>query len=365
MDVSEDYINSFYYEFEKKYRGSEELIKKRLEFYLPLFKVYKENSTEKPRFLDLGCGRGEFLEHAREYGFEVEGVEVNKINVDICKNKGLNVYHTDGLEFIKNTPDEQYHIISLIHVIEHLEFEYLLKLLSEIYRALKPGGILILETPYTKNPMVGLYNFWLDPTHKRPIHEELIRFLGIKIGFSHIEVMGLNSNHTSLDIKLSSVFSLSAPDLSIILLKNTTERELYTKLISTLEELKQQASKGLEELLQHHDEQIAAIIENHEQSENETKNRLQNHDEQIVALVESHQKLENETKNRLQNHDEQIVALVERVNVLDATLGMIYDSKLWRFYRVTSKAKNSIKDVPRKLVLFLYRKIEKNSMKIP
>lgn len=342
MTLPKNPLETFYCEFEEVFRLSEKIVKSRLEFYGSLFDAVKKSLSETLKFLDIGCGRGEFLELAKVCGFEVEGVEINRIYVEICQNKGFKVYHTDGLSFLKNTPDEQYHIISLIHVIEHLKFEYLLELLSEVYRVLKPGGILILETPNIKNPIVGFYNFWLDPTHKRPVHEELIKFMGKKVGFSYIEVMGINAEPLNTETNLADIFFNSAPDISIILLKETEKREFFHRLTKTVEELKEKASKDLEELVREYDKILKNFRENIEIQLRNTEIQLRLQEEGLKYQAEL------------------IVGLIERVNVLETILMTIYNSKLWHFYRFLSKVKRNLMDIPKNFAFFFYRKVEKS-----
>jgi len=348
MASPKDKFDKLYFEFEELHRGSEELIKKRLEFYLPLLRLYRER-FDRPKLLDIGCGRGEFLEIAKSEGFEVEGVEINKIYVELCNNKGLKVYYSDGLNFLKDIPDNHYHVISLIHVIEHLEFDYLLELLSEIYRVLEKGGLLILETPYTKNPIVGLYNFWLDPTHKRPIHEEFIKFLGYQVGFAYIDTIGINLEYIKSEPNLTDIFFSSAPDLSIILIKKTTDDVLLNSLKITIEELKKRASIGFEELLGYYDNEFKAFKENIKWRLGEYEKRLGEYEWRL-----------GEYEKRLGEYGELFRNLTERINYLEALFMTIYNSKLWRLYRILSRIKRSLKDFPRILVLYLYRKIEKN-----
>jgi len=349
MANAKDNFDKLYFEFEELHRGSEELIKKRLEFYLPLLKLYRER-FDRPKLLDIGCGRGEFLEIAKSEGFEVEGVEINKIYVEMCSNKGLKVYYSDGLNFLKDIPDNHYHVISLIHVIEHLEFDYLLELLSETYRVLEKGGFLILETPYTKNPIVGLYNFWLDPTHKRPIHEEFIKFVGYRIGFTYIDTIGINLEYLKSQPDLTDIFFSSAPDLSIILIKKTTDDVLLNSLKKAIEEIKKRASIGFEILLGYYDNELKTFKEN-------IKWRLEGHEKRFG---EYEWRLE-ENERRSGEYDELIRNLTERINYLEALFMTIYNSKVWRLYRALSMIKRSFKNFPRIFALYLYRKIEKNN----
>jgi len=160
---------NFYKAFEDEFRGEEEEIKRRLTFYTPLLKAYSEAyPSSKPKALDIGCGRGEMLSLCEELGFEAFGIDTNKIMVSYASSKGLNVELSDAISFLKAQDSNTYDVISLIHVLEHLPFEYAFELYKEVFRTLKEGGSFIIEFPYTDNIPVGTIDFYLDPTHLNP-----------------------------------------------------------------------------------------------------------------------------------------------------------------------------------------------------
>jgi O-antigen chain-terminating methyltransferase len=159
MEFSKD----FYLEFENKFRGPRELILDRSKVYEPILK-FVATLAEKPLVLDLGCGRGEFLELCNKFGIEVLGVDASEKNVELVKSLGFKAHKDDILNFLKKQESNSYNLVSLIHVVEHLEFCYVLELFKEVHRILKSGGIFIVETPYVKSPLAA-FNFWLDPTH--------------------------------------------------------------------------------------------------------------------------------------------------------------------------------------------------------
>jgi SAM-dependent methyltransferase len=78
------------------------------------------------------------------------------------------------------------------HIIEHLSFNGLVTLLDEVMRVLRPGGIVIFETPNPENLVVGSNYFYLDPTHRHPLPTELMEFLFKNRGFEQIEILPLH-----------------------------------------------------------------------------------------------------------------------------------------------------------------------------
>jgi len=158
----------FYRAFEEKHRGPRELIKSRLQAYLPFITAIK-NIYPQPKAIDLGCGRGEWLELLGEHGFDAQGVDLDDGMLKACREIGLNVHTGDAVSFLKNLPNDSQAIISGFHVAEHIPFDDLKILVEEALRSLKPAGLLILETPNPENIVVGTSSFYVDPTHIRPL----------------------------------------------------------------------------------------------------------------------------------------------------------------------------------------------------
>jgi 2-polyprenyl-3-methyl-5-hydroxy-6-metoxy-1,4-benzoquinol methylase len=177
----------FYLEFEDQFRGSKEDIKARLKYYLPLVKeVAGHFHTNK--FIDIGCGRGEWLELLREEGMDSIGIDINRATVNALQEEGYNVYLCDAIQYLHKLKDSTVTLITGFHIIEHLSFQEQLNLLRESLRVLKPGGFIILETPNPKNIIVAACNFYADPTHRHPIHPDTIRFVLESQGFVDVDL---------------------------------------------------------------------------------------------------------------------------------------------------------------------------------
>jgi 2-polyprenyl-3-methyl-5-hydroxy-6-metoxy-1,4-benzoquinol methylase len=190
-------LDSFYLTLEDQFRGTREDIKRRLEVYLPY--VTGRNSEEG--VLDIGCGRGEFLELLREKAVRAEGVDFNRVLVERCREMGLEVAEAEALAFLRQRKANSYAVVSAIHVVEHLPFRALIALLDEVLRVLRPGGLAIFETPNPENVLVGSVNFYTDPTHRKPLPSPLMQFLVEMRGFCHVEVLKLHPypDHYKLD----------------------------------------------------------------------------------------------------------------------------------------------------------------------
>lgn len=169
-----------YVELERRYRGTEEEIATRVEPYLPYFEVEGE-------ILDLGCGRGEALELFREHGLPARGVDSNAEMVAHCLEKGLAAERGDLFAALAGADGESLGGVVSFHVIEHLPAGGIERLVKLAWRALAPGGVLVLETPSPLSVVVGARNFWLDPTHQRPVHPDSLRLTLELAGFERIE----------------------------------------------------------------------------------------------------------------------------------------------------------------------------------
>lgn len=210
--------DDFYRAFEDRYRGSRELIKLRLRTYLPFVRPLLD-FYGKGEALDLGCGRGEWLELLAEAGFDATGVDLNNTQLTTCKEFGLNVRIADAIDFIKRLPDANLVLVTAFHLVEHLQFSQLQDLVREALRVLKPGGLLILETPNPENILTGISNFYLDPMHQRPIPPQLLSFLPEYYGFRKVKILRLQEPIRPQEkegMSLLDVLNGVSPDYSVI-----------------------------------------------------------------------------------------------------------------------------------------------------
>jgi SAM-dependent methyltransferase len=180
-------LDSFYFNFENRFRGSRNEIKTRVAFYLPFIQKARAGSARRP-ILDLGCGRGEWLELLKENKLEGRGIDLNTTMIAHCKAHGLKVKLADAVEYMRSLRANSHGAITGFHVIEHVPFETLMDLFGETRRVLQPGGVAIFESPNCKNLMVGACNFNIDPTHRNPVFPETAEFMLASHGFEKIRI---------------------------------------------------------------------------------------------------------------------------------------------------------------------------------
>ena len=291
--------NNFYKSLEDKFRGSRDLIKERLTIYLPFLEVFK-NIEQNVNVVDVGCGRGEWLQLLQENGIDAFGVDTDEGMLENAKKFGLNVKLIDAIEYLKSLDDESLYAISGFHIAEHLDFELLKELVKESFRVLKPAGLLILETPNPENIKIATCDFYLDPTHIKPIPPNLLSFLPEFYGFKRTKILRLqedkelkNSDFVSID----KIIQGASPDYAVVAQKSAK--------IETLELFDEVFEKdyGL---------QIDTLMSKFEE-------RLENMQKNINMLVTS--------KNQL---EEQLAHINHRSNQVELQILSLLNSKSWK-----------------------------------
>ncbi len=184
-------LDSLYLSFEDEFRGTQEEVRRRLNGYLPFLRE-AQAAVRDFAVLDVGCGRGEWLELLRQEGFQARGVDSNRLMIETCRERQLQAEEADALEYLGRLPDASVGGVTVFHMVEHLPFRKLIRLLDEVVRVLQPGGVALFETPNPDNILVGARNFYYDPTHHNPIPSATLRFLVEARGLCQVKALPLN-----------------------------------------------------------------------------------------------------------------------------------------------------------------------------
>ncbi len=171
--------------FADRFRGTEDRIRRAQEIYVEHFRGASD-------VLDIGCGRGEFLEAARAAGIAARGVEVSEENVALCRRKGLDAERADVFEYLERAPEGSLGGVFCSQVIEHIAPARLPHLIRLIGRAVRPASPVVFETPNPECLAIFATHFYLDPTHTRPVPAALVAFYLEEAGFGQIEVKYLS-----------------------------------------------------------------------------------------------------------------------------------------------------------------------------
>ncbi len=306
---------TFYRAYEDRNRGSRELIKSRLMAYRPFFEPWVTREPA-PRALDLGCGRGEWLDVLREAGYAGSGVDLDEGMLAGLRKRGFDVRCMDALQALRETPDASVSIVSAFHLVEHIPFDDVRTLIREAMRVLKPGGLLILETPNPENIVVGASLFYQDPTHLRPLPPELLRFAVEFEGFGRHIVARLQEDPallTAREIGLWSVFEGASPDYAVIGQKPGDEpgSERFLRAFNSAFGTRY----GL---------MLPALASRYEAQE-------RRRGEDILVRADAHiAQLAHELRHTLAQADARIVHLEQRVDYQAGELLQIFQSPAWK-----------------------------------
>ncbi|MRN54367.1 class I SAM-dependent methyltransferase [Paenibacillus monticola] len=162
--------------FENRFRGSNDDIRNRQMKYLDYYK-------NKKNVLDIGCGRGEFIELLLENNITAKGIDLTDEMVEYCQDLGLPVEKQEAIHYLEQQEDNSLGGIFLGQVIEHIPFESIIRLVELARAKLMPGSYLIMETPNPQTLAIFSRSFYMDPTHVKPVHPLTVQFLAESVGF--------------------------------------------------------------------------------------------------------------------------------------------------------------------------------------
>jgi 2-polyprenyl-3-methyl-5-hydroxy-6-metoxy-1,4-benzoquinol methylase len=174
-----------YGRFAERFRGTEEYVKSGQQFYLPYF-------TARRNVLDIGCGRGEFLEMMRAAGVPTKGIDLSEESVATCRHKGLEAETADLFAWLADCPEASLDGIFCSQVVEHLPPDRLPEMIRLCASRLSRGGVIAIETPNPECLAIFATHFYLDPTHHRPVPHPLLAFYLEEFGMGNIEVRKLS-----------------------------------------------------------------------------------------------------------------------------------------------------------------------------
>jgi SAM-dependent methyltransferase len=196
--VWDDVPDEYYWAFEQRMRGTPETLEGRLRGYeelvVPLRDELSSEGADRLRWIDLGCGRGEFCALLAEWGWRAEGVDASPGAVEACRERDIEATLADVPSYLESRADDPVEGISAIQLIEHLPQRAWVHLFEEVHRALAPGGAFLLETINGQNPDAVADHFVADVTHTWPGHPQTLRLMAEHAGFATVEVRFLHED---------------------------------------------------------------------------------------------------------------------------------------------------------------------------
>lgn len=310
-------MTEFYRAFEDKNRGSRELITERLQVYLPFIEPL--NDIYSPaKALDLGCGRGEWLQLLSSHKFDALGIDIDEHMLSACHELKLNVVKSDALAYLRQQPSNAYTLISAFHVVEHISFVELKELSEEAFRVLKPGGLLIMETPNPENIVVATNNFYLDPTHIRPLPQQLLSFIAEFTGFNRVKILRLQEDKAlkqKQQVTLSDVITGVSPDYAVI-----AQKEAPPEFISQFDR----------PFAEEFGISLQVLLDSWQASYNESLAEYQQHYKKLVGMEEQMNELQHKQTQQMQSTETVMSttnSLSRRIDALDTALSEETTSK--------------------------------------
>lgn len=186
-------MDALYSAFEGRFRGSRDIVRARVEPYVDIVSSAGAGSEESP-VVDVGCGRGEWLDLLKERGLHAFGVDLNDEFTKSASGQGLKVIHGDAIVELRELPSGSVGAVTSMHLVEHLPFEKVVALIESASAALREGGVLILETPNPENIDVATHYFYMDPTHRNPLPPEMLRWVVEACGFRDVRILRLSEH---------------------------------------------------------------------------------------------------------------------------------------------------------------------------
>ena len=300
--------SDYYFDFENKFRGDRQKILNIFSSYEPLIEIALEGKSS-PILIYVGCGRGEWLQRCQNKFYKSIGIESDSYMVKLCREHGLSVIEGDAIDQLSKFEANSISVITIFHVIEHLEFNKLQKMICECHRILSDDGILIMETPSIDNLIVSTKTFYIDHTHINHINPEAVSFYLEKAGFNNVKYYYINGGplQDSHPLKITRILNGVAQDLCII---STKSQNLSNKIFSDNVQWKSNLNIGLT--------LFEAAIE---------------FDIKLETLVESIKKLkiDHQSNNQISLMKEDIISLKSEIHLLKSKFKFLI--LIYRFFR--------------------------------
>ena len=204
--ISTEFDSPKYVAFENVFRGSRHDVQTRQKSYLTYF-------NDRTDVLDVGCGRGEFLDLLRQHGITAKGIDINVEMVEQCLEDKLNASVSDALEYLMSLDDESLGGVFSAQVVEHLDADYLMKTLDLMHQKLRPGSRIVLETINPACWSAFFSAFLRDITHRFPLHPETLSYLLRASGFVDVEIVYSSPIPESAKLQRVPVDDTTSPPL--------------------------------------------------------------------------------------------------------------------------------------------------------
>jgi SAM-dependent methyltransferase len=228
VERTPDSLGVEYVGFEDLYRGRAEDIRDRQ-------RDLAERFVGANDVVDIGCGRGEFLDLLRERGVSAVGIDANIEMVEVCRSRGLRAEHADALAYLTGLPDDSVGGLVALQVVEHLQPGYLVRVLAAAHAKMRPDAVLILETINASCWVAFFESYIRDITHVRPLHPDTLKFLVVAAGFERADVHFRSPVAESGRLQHAGVDGLAPPLKDVVQTLNANVDRLNERLFTHLD----------------------------------------------------------------------------------------------------------------------------------
>lgn len=175
-----------------------------------LYAPFADAFVGSTNVLDIGCGRGIFLELLQERGITAQGIDLDEDVVASCKEAGLDVVWADALDYLERVPEQSVGGMFCAHVIEHVPKPRLQRLVQLAHSRLQPGARAVFITPNAGGLTIYHATFYKDLTHQQPLHPAAVQFLLQAGGFQEVTVSTLSATPEEKRLSLLDKAALPA-----------------------------------------------------------------------------------------------------------------------------------------------------------
>jgi SAM-dependent methyltransferase len=172
------------------------------------YKSYLPTSLNT-KILEIGPGYGELINYLINIlGYKnTKAIDLSQEVVDFCNSVAPNSTKkvSDTSEFLGDH-ENHFGIVFMLEVLEHIPKTETINILSQIYNALEPGGVLIVEVPNMANPITGINLRYADFTHEVGFTDLSLMHVLQRAGFSRVSIHPLNIPIVSLPRFFQSLF---------------------------------------------------------------------------------------------------------------------------------------------------------------
>ncbi len=214
---TDEELNSYYKTY--AYENNSDISPITIDSYntlLDQFEKYRSNN----RILDVGCGKGDFLNEAKKRGWEVYGTEYSQKALEICRGNGLNM--KQGKLSPDFFPSDYFDVITSIEVLEHINNPN--EEIEQIRHFLRKGGLFYCTTPNFDSLMRYYlktdYNVIVYPEHLAYYTKSTLNQLANKNGFQNTEFLSTGISISRIRASKSTSIEKSVAGTSI----NSDER---------------------------------------------------------------------------------------------------------------------------------------------